>query len=69
MVENSGKIIKKKKTIQGVANIDWSWLLSELNGYWVNKGAAWDLPPGAALVQVQVDHRSTQLDGIKRTLT
>lgn len=64
MVENSGKIerIKKKKKQGGVADIYWSWLLSELNGYRVNKGAARDLPPGAALVQVQVDHRSIQLD-------
>lgn len=39
----------------------WLRWWSELNGYWDNEGAARDLPPRAALVQIQVDHRSIQL--------
>lgn len=67
MVEK--KKLKTKKKQGGVANVYWLWLLSELNVYWVNKGAARDLPPCATLVQIQVDHRSIQLDLKYRTLT
>lgn len=34
----------------------------ELNGYWLNEGEIWDLSPCAALVEIQVNHRSIQLD-------
>lgn len=38
-----------------------SWWLLQLHDYRLKEGANRDLPPRPALVQTQVDHRSTQL--------
>lgn len=66
--QSGGKQLRNLK-MEGNFNVFWLRLVPELKGYWVNEGADVELSPRAALVQVQLHHRSIQLGFSKKNLT